>query len=174
MDHQNQQVQFRGSISRAEWARAAWLQMRRTLVLVTLTVLLTFVVNLIYLFVDRPDGGQLFLRVLFFGFGLLAPVLGAGLGLHLALRRSHAAYTRLAELLADQEFVVDSTGISGATKFGRLELPWSVVCSLADRDDMFVLRFLSAVYLPIPKRFFASAGDVDKFREIVRARAKPL
>jgi hypothetical protein len=65
---------------------------------------------------------------------------------------------------------VSENGLDFRSENGHIRLPWSDYRKWKENDTLYLLYPGDGMFFGmIPKRFFQSQGDVDKFREILNA-----
>jgi len=81
------------------------------------------------------------------------------------LKREYRQYKALQkELLLSP----DASGLTMTTENGKGIVPWSDVRSWKENKVLFMLYVTDRLYHLVPKRFFASAADIDDFRAMLQ------
>lgn len=69
-------------------------------------------------------------------------------------------------------FTFEAEGIRMASASFSSETRWSVVKEVCETKSLFLLRSGEQSAITLPKRFFASAAEIDAWKELVQAQMK--
>jgi hypothetical protein len=159
-------MEARGILEVREIFAAQWLHVKPRPVFAVLGVLLIALAMwaLWFAFFDLSEhhwGGWLLLTciaVLLLQFLVYAPY---------NLRRQ---YSQRKDLQRELAFVTSDAGLSIQTDHGAMSTPWQDYLKWKEGRTLFLLYLSDAMFQIVPKRFFASASDVDAFRDTLRSR----
>ncbi|NHM30049.1 YcxB family protein [Neobacillus terrae] len=121
--------------------------------------------------------------VLFFIFKMFNPELGIGyslfvsiiIGIVVEIIRWFLLYLRVRkEFTSDQviknevKYWINGNGINQERKASNIQIEWNDIISIYEYKDLFRLQISSNKAIVLPKSFFHSKGDINRFKKIIR------
>ena len=88
------------------------------------------------------------------------------------LRAAKRKFVGLKWLGEATTFTFEAEGIRMASASFSSETRWSVVKEVCETKSLFLLRSGEQSAITLPKRFFASAAEIDAWKELVQAQMK--
>lgn len=70
----------------------------------------------------------------------------------------------------DAQSKFDDAGLAASSEVGEVTIPWSDYLKWKENGHMFLLYFSEPSFQMIPKRHFATSGDIKGFRRLLESK----
>jgi hypothetical protein len=161
-------IEVEGQLTEQEHTAAQWLNLKpRPAILVLGVALVVVTLAALWLSFVGPYGGQAqtarwallaFLGYLVFHWAFVLP------------NKWKRIYRQQKSLRMPYKLVITEEGISGTTENMQGANPWSDYVRWKEGNGVFLLYWSDSLFQVIPLRFFASEGQIEAFRGLLREK----